>query len=277
MKLILSRKGFDSGSGGGPSPVLPDGTMVSLPIPDAAMRRRITYHDIAARDGSIAELALALGVASEVVDGGAHLDPDLDPSARPRPAGWCPSLGQAGAAAAHLANQGVGPGDLFVFWGLYRHTALVDDRLCWDRGRAPFHAIFGWLQVGEVVDLERDAVPSWAAEHPHVVFPLRQRNTLYVAGEVTGALGATAGLCRFSPAGVLSAPGGPCSLWKLPAGCHPHRSGSDLSYHADPGRWRTTAEGTLLQTVARGQEFVTEASEAWLDLVRAATTTASTT
>jgi hypothetical protein len=32
--LILSRKGFDSGFGGRPSPVLPDGRMVSLPIPE---------------------------------------------------------------------------------------------------------------------------------------------------------------------------------------------------------------------------------------------------
>jgi hypothetical protein len=34
MKLILSRKGFDSSTGGIPSPIFPDGRMVSLPIPD---------------------------------------------------------------------------------------------------------------------------------------------------------------------------------------------------------------------------------------------------
>ena len=33
MKIILSRKGFDSKNGGFPSPVLPDGKMMSLPIP----------------------------------------------------------------------------------------------------------------------------------------------------------------------------------------------------------------------------------------------------
>ena len=33
MKLVLSRKGFDSSSGGCPSPILPDGQMLSLPIP----------------------------------------------------------------------------------------------------------------------------------------------------------------------------------------------------------------------------------------------------
>ena len=34
MRIILSRKGFDSANGGYPSPIMPDGRMVSLPIPD---------------------------------------------------------------------------------------------------------------------------------------------------------------------------------------------------------------------------------------------------
>ena len=33
MKIILSRKGFDSSSGGGPSPIV-DGRCLSLPIPE---------------------------------------------------------------------------------------------------------------------------------------------------------------------------------------------------------------------------------------------------
>lgn len=34
MKLVLSRKGFDSSYGGMPSPILLDGQLVPLPIPD---------------------------------------------------------------------------------------------------------------------------------------------------------------------------------------------------------------------------------------------------
>lgn len=45
MKLILSRKGFDSSAGGKPSPIFPDGTMISLPIPDKASPT--AYQDIA--------------------------------------------------------------------------------------------------------------------------------------------------------------------------------------------------------------------------------------
>ena len=33
MKIILSRKGFDSEYAGQPSPILPDGTLLSMPIP----------------------------------------------------------------------------------------------------------------------------------------------------------------------------------------------------------------------------------------------------
>ena len=43
MKIILSRKGFDTTSGGCPSPILPDGTLLSLPIPD---EEDIKYSDL---------------------------------------------------------------------------------------------------------------------------------------------------------------------------------------------------------------------------------------
>ena len=33
MKIILFKKGFDSGAGGMPSPILPDGTLLYMPIP----------------------------------------------------------------------------------------------------------------------------------------------------------------------------------------------------------------------------------------------------
>ncbi|MBA3801209.1 MAG: hypothetical protein H0X18_19410 [Geodermatophilaceae bacterium] len=47
MKLILSRKGFDSAAGGCPSPILEDGSMLSLPIPDRTSP--IRYRDITLR------------------------------------------------------------------------------------------------------------------------------------------------------------------------------------------------------------------------------------
>jgi hypothetical protein len=34
MKIIISRKGFDSGSGRFPSPIMTDGILLSMPIPE---------------------------------------------------------------------------------------------------------------------------------------------------------------------------------------------------------------------------------------------------
>ena len=45
MKVILSRKGFDSENGAYPSPILPNGQMISLPIPDQNMDD-IKYSDV---------------------------------------------------------------------------------------------------------------------------------------------------------------------------------------------------------------------------------------
>lgn len=49
-RLVISRKGFDTGSGDGPSPVLPDARLVSLPIPDPGSP--VTYGDCAVGDGT---------------------------------------------------------------------------------------------------------------------------------------------------------------------------------------------------------------------------------
>jgi len=49
VKVILSRKGFDSGYGGWASPILPDGRMLSLPIP--ASNGLLSYDDLSASNG----------------------------------------------------------------------------------------------------------------------------------------------------------------------------------------------------------------------------------
>src|SRR5262249_42398082 len=156
MKIILSRKGFDSSAGGHASPVLSDATMVSLPIPSRL--DELAYADIAmtppSRDrrsrgdngtssralpavSSYAELIRAPDAGARLA-GGAHLDPDLLAAARPRPVGWRPTFGQVGAAGGHLRNARVGVGDLFLFFGWFRHTEDDTARLRFIRG-AGFH------------------------------------------------------------------------------------------------------------------------------------------
>ena len=74
QKLILSRDGFDSGSGGCPSPIFPDGTMFSLPI--------LSGDEEAFEDLQHGHVAIA-SVVSEITNGRmsgldlVHLDPGL--------------------------------------------------------------------------------------------------------------------------------------------------------------------------------------------------------
>ena len=52
-KIILSRKGFDSSNGGIPSPIMPDGTLLSMPIIDSS---DISFSDIAWNDMTYADI-----------------------------------------------------------------------------------------------------------------------------------------------------------------------------------------------------------------------------
>lgn len=261
MRLILSRKGFDSASGGCPSPIFPDGTMIALPIPDK--RSSVRYGDLTWRERNLGELVTTLTRGRQRSDYGAHLDPDLRPEMRTREAGWRPSLGQLGAAQGHLRKQKVTVGDLFLFWGVFRE---VDDRLRW-LGPAK-HYIWGWLQIGAVAPV--DAVVRnggeqwrWAMAHPHWAFPPNPTNTLYVASEQLSLPGggpvALAGSGVFESANEgrrLTADNAKgASQWSLPGGFLPEGRQA-LSYHESPGRWSRSGNRAQLLAVARGQEFV---------------------
>jgi hypothetical protein len=110
MKVILARKGFDTSNGRIPSPILPDGTLLSLPIPTGAPEGR--YAELL-RDGhSYEQIILDLGGNPAMAAGNCHADPDLRLAGRAIK-DWRPAFGQAGGDQKHLENQGVGVGDLF--------------------------------------------------------------------------------------------------------------------------------------------------------------------
>ena len=177
----------------------------------------------------------------------------------------------------------MGAGDLFLFWGLFQR---VDGAL--KKVGSPFHAIWGWLQVGRPADVASEVLPAlnseswrWAAPHPHVTIragqkPRKRPNGLYVAGERLALPGtsqtrlAGAGVFdRFRPELQLTAsPEKRLSLWSLPAWFAPGRR-KPLTYHSRRERWSPKGDRILLQTVGRGQEFVLDLDEypealAWL-------------
>ena len=118
MKIVLSRKGFDSQSGGVPSPLFPDGTALSLPIP--ARHAPTRFRELHWGNGSLGPLVEHLTMGRVREGDRCHLDPDLRADAPPRRPGWRPAFGHVEIAQSHLEREGVGTGDLFLLFGWFR-------------------------------------------------------------------------------------------------------------------------------------------------------------
>lgn len=223
MKIIFSRKGFDSAAGGGASPIV-DGRPISLPIPSGRYSRT-TYGDL-----GLGEHAAKASRGKLKSEDFCHYDPMFLPDGTYL-------FGQCGAAQTHLVNQDVGVGDVFLFFGLYREEETGE----------PHHRIFGFLEVADIVDLTAcdEAVRAELAAlgHPHAL-GMHARNDCIYRG-----LGRLAE--RASEALRLTVEGGPPSLWNRPAWLK--RGG--LSYHDREDRWLSDGR---LRSVVRGQEFVAD-------------------
>jgi Nucleotide modification associated domain 3 len=240
MKVVFSRKGFDSSAGGVPSPII-DGRPITLPIP--TQRRSVTtYGDLGL--GDIVEHVTKGKLTRKTF---CHHDPMFE-------GGHC-AFGQTGAAQAHLCKNGVAVGDVFLFFGLF---ADAD-------GRDRHHRIFGYLEVESVNVVgttpdQNDQPRGFSNRHPHTIGEWNRNNTIYAG---PGRLAATS-----PPALRLSIPGEQVSRWRVP----PWLRAAGLTYHRQPERWELEEK---LNVASRGQEFIADTSNTpdaavWLDGVKAA-------
>lgn len=258
MKIILSRKGFDSKNGGMASPILPDGRMVSLPIPDC-IDKGIPYSALIFPGGGSYQDAISSLKRIEKTT--CHLDPDLIKDIYSRAAGdWKPVFGQKGAPAGHLTKQGVEKEDLFLFFGTFRKT--VNNPLRFSSGE--FHCIFGYLQIGEIVE-PINGFPKWMDYHQHCKEYLdKTNNRIYVSSNklTLNKSFAGAGSFKFDNKLRLSKDGMNKSVWELDE----RLWGKKISFHKE-----TLSD--KFQSVGIGQEFVIEEDEKvteWaLDIIRA--------
>ncbi|MDG2002529.1 MAG: hypothetical protein P8J20_04290 [Novosphingobium sp.] len=226
MRIIFSRKGFDSSSGGCPSPIV-DGRPISLPIPKG-------------NPGDTRYEALGLGEAVEQATRGKIAGTDECHDDPLFAEGHC-WFGQCDAAQGHLSRNGVRQGDVFVFFGLF-----ADEH---DGER--HHRIFGHMRITafgspEELDEHRD----WRAPpraHPHLSGQWPANNCIYFGP------GSTANAA--SPALRLTRPGGPLNRWIVPSWLQQF----GLTYHARPERWIGERE---LDSVKRGQEFICDIGDA---------------
>ncbi len=270
MKIILSRKGFDSSVGGVASPIFPSGELHMLPIPESVPNRQSKqYCEIQAGDHSLGSIVYDLTGGKVKPEMPAHLDPDLNALSVARPEDWRPVFGQAGAAERHLQNQGVEEGDVFVFYGWFRQVELVAGKYRYVRAAPDLHVIFGWLQVEQRIAVESLAeIPAWARDHPHCKDKKYSNlDSIYISARHLHLPGIEihkpgAGVFhRFTPELCLTAPERSRSIWQLPGWFYPRQPTSILSYHNDLSRWKLEAESVLLRSVTRGQEFVLDCQE----------------
>lgn len=242
--------------------------MLALPIPDSDSP--VAYGDLKSgikKGLSVGELVSDLTKEKVLSEHGAHLDPDLIRSMHPRKRHWKPLLGQSGAAQGHLRNQGVGTGDVFLFFGLFRDAEYREGRWQFVKDTAPKHIIWGWMKVGDVLsvdDLRQESgkIPAWLEYHPHLQYPEDRNNTLYIASE-SDVFDSVASHFTLT----ASDASGP-SQWALPEWFYPwSRSGkairTPLSFHQKKERWQkeNNTGYCRLQCAARGQEFVLDADE----------------
>lgn len=262
MKIILSRKGFDSGYGGCASPILPDGkTMLSMPIPsydgyDELIYKKILYNGITyAKYWS--ELCPERKDLRFFEDMHCHLDPDIRRGIRENDKDYPGAFGQDNAAQGHLHNKGVTVGDIFLFFGWFRRTEQSGTTIKYkskSNGGEDLHVIFGYLQIGEIIQGEKLKEYTW---HPHHRYSTRE-NTLYIApdkltvnGEKTELPGY--GTFDFDDELVLTKQGYSRSKWKPPM-C---LLNAVISYHSEKSR-----KGDYFQSANIGQEFVIEENDA---------------
>ncbi|MCU7693968.1 hypothetical protein ACFSPU_00800 [Haoranjiania flava] len=206
MKVILSRKGFDSKMGGKPSPIINiDGKWKYLPLPIPYPVSDTIYDDIVLYNKYKISDVIEELVSEKIrkknninASDKCHLDPILELTKIGNKT-LQPALGQSDQAESALKKCGVDKGDVFLFFGWYKFAKKNQEdkyqyfskgdkdqlrELLGLEGRANnalldkiisdgIHVIYGYLQVGEKYDLCDEGhsnIPEGLKCHPHYKF-----------------------------------------------------------------------------------------------------------
>ena len=263
MKVILSRKGFDSSCGGQASPILPDGTLLSMPIPSGDKQK---YSELLWGDLSYLDIIRQLKPKTTLNENShCHLDPDLRDITIFREKGWKPAFGQTGSSLTELRDNGVKEEDLFLFFGWFRQTEFYNGKLRYIPKSPDLHIIFGYMQIGGIVD-SVNQIPYWLKYHPHANLNnykeawCKKQNIIYLPSERLSFAPnlAGSGTFNFRQELVLTRAGYSRSRWVFPDSMQ----GIPISHN--PKGWKKD----YFQSAARGQEFIMEASSSVMDWVK---------
>jgi len=197
MKIIFSRKGFDSTAGGFPSLIFPDNTLFSIPTPSNPNHYDYSRLAFKYEEEPIQDI-LNQVTKKRVRSNGKRYDCDYaqaaqgchhDPLYMKEPNRLV--LGQTEQSESHLRNQGVSAGDVFLFYGWFRKVSRTTDRWNYVLDAQDIHLIWSWMTVGCALklDTQKDIEAARAAfpdlnTHPHLATDWDALpNSVYVSGE----------------------------------------------------------------------------------------------
>jgi len=248
-RIILSRKGFDSSSGRTASPIFPDDTIFSIPIPSKIPSPH-KYSDLEI-NGISGETALREASVSSVSRADyCHFDPDLRTGIG--------LFGQANSSQSELRNREVGKDDLFLFFGWFKRFSSKEQDT---------HHLFGWLQIKDILssDLDiRNYLKERGLSHPHGFgkksnYP---NNTIYIGRNRINLSGIKKKLPGYglfkktSPDLILTEAGKTRSHWRLPKKYF--SKSKDLFLNRL--KWENEKECTL-ECKGQGQEYILNAED----------------
>lgn len=171
MKIIFSRKGYDTTNGGFPSPVFPDGTCYSLPIPGKYNDKTYADLEFVYNGDPIQKICNDLTNFRIKINGKTkhcdyfdskfrcHQDPCLIDDYF--------VLGQRGSALGHLVKKQIKQGDIFLFYGLFQK--VKKDKGKWIYKEKPFHLIYAALKIEHIIFFPEQDITKYPflKAHPH--------------------------------------------------------------------------------------------------------------
>jgi hypothetical protein len=254
MQIILSRKGFDSQYGKQASPILPDGTLLSFPIP--LPNEIFKFSEIKYDGKTYLEIIKDLNPKTKIKDYyTCHLDPDLRYNTIQREDGWLPLFGQTDAAQGHLLGKEIKEGDLFLFFGTFKETEIINGKLKYKKNTTDKHVIYGYLQIGSLY-CHNTILPKQLLYHPHAQrsFKNNKNNCIYKAIDKLSFNSSTnGGGCLFYHNElVLTKQGYSKSKWNLPD----FFKNIKITYHSEK-----SFSNDYFQSAAKGQEFIIEEND----------------
>lgn len=228
MKVIFSKKGMDSTYGKVVNPILPDGTMLSLPIPrpnEKYSYEKLFYEPL---NKSLKDIIEELeknkiknkfnfekyqNKKGEWIDyaGRCHADPFIFDYYFPK-SKFNASLGYRYGNRNNFDKdpKKVEEKDLFLFFGTFKHTICNNGQLEYIRGLPKVHAIFGCLEVNRI-EKNKENILNIHHWHPHSYgdYPKSEGNRLYISDKIYSKN------FKYTEYLRLTTPGCTRRIWKL--------------------------------------------------------------